>query len=265
MAGRIDLAAVEASLRDLQAGFPWLNEGLESPRDRLDDEVILNLLAGYAYIDRAVAAGIDFLALGNLKHLLELNTIVLCGEEPSARRLNARHIAATERHFWDESRGGVRDIVEWHDRHRNETVWQRAAGVYIRILSEPQLYIEGNHRTGARHELPARAQWQASVRADGGDRARILRSVDADHQDAKVEPGNAASHAESEEVLRRVPEASRRREAPPQRSRQPQRGGGRRGARGVGLIGGDYLSSAVSTSERLRLLATTERLASRTS
>ncbi|HSO41547.1 MAG TPA: hypothetical protein VLR47_01670, partial [Rhodospirillales bacterium] len=149
MAGRIDLAAVEASLRDLQAGFPWLNEGLESPRDRLDDEVILNLLAGYAYIDRAVAAGIDFIALGNLKHLLELNTIVLCGEEPSARRLNARHIAATERHFWDESRGGVRDIVEWHDRHRNETVWQRAAGVYIRILSEPQLYIEGNHRTGA--------------------------------------------------------------------------------------------------------------------
>ena len=25
----------------------------------------------------------------------------------------------------------------------------RAAGVYIRILSEPQLFIEGNHRTGA--------------------------------------------------------------------------------------------------------------------
>jgi hypothetical protein len=25
----------------------------------------------------------------------------------------------------------------------------RAAGVYIRMLSEPQLFIEGNHRTGA--------------------------------------------------------------------------------------------------------------------
>ena len=25
----------------------------------------------------------------------------------------------------------------------------RAAGVYVRVLSEPQLYIEGNHRTGA--------------------------------------------------------------------------------------------------------------------
>jgi hypothetical protein len=28
-------------------------------------------------------------------------------------------------------------------------VWRRAAGVYIYILSEPQLFIEGNHRTGA--------------------------------------------------------------------------------------------------------------------
>ena len=28
-------------------------------------------------------------------------------------------------------------------------MWRRAAGVYIYILSEPQLFIEGNHRTGA--------------------------------------------------------------------------------------------------------------------
>jgi hypothetical protein len=147
--GRIDLAAVEASLRRLQTDFPRINEFLESPRDRLDDEVILNLLAGYAYVDRAVAEGRDLLAVGHLKHLLELNTLVLCGDAPSVRRLAARHIAATEQHFWDQRGGGVRDLVEWHERHRNETVWQRAAGVYIRILSEPQLYIEGNHRTGA--------------------------------------------------------------------------------------------------------------------
>lgn len=147
--GRIDLAAVEGSLRALQAEFPRINEFLKSPRDRLDDEVILNLLGGYAYVDRAIADGIDLLALGNLRHLLELNTIVLCGDDPLARRLNARHIEATGQHFWEQSGGGVRDIVEWHERHRKETVWQRAAGVYIRILSEPQLYIEGNHRTGA--------------------------------------------------------------------------------------------------------------------
>jgi hypothetical protein len=148
-AGRIDLAAVEASLRDLQREFPRINEVLKIPRDRLDDEVVANLLAGYAYVDRAVAEGRDLLALGNLKQLLELNTLVLCGADPEVRRRNARHIDATERHFWEQSGGGVRDIVEWHERHRREPVWQRAAGVYIRILSEPQLFIEGNHRTGA--------------------------------------------------------------------------------------------------------------------
>lgn len=148
-AGRIDMAAVEASLRDLQAEFPRINEFLQSPRDHLDDEVIFNLLAGYAFVDELLSGGVDLLALGNLKHLLELNTIVLCGPDPATRRLNAQHIAATAEHFWDTDGGGVRDIVEWHDRNRGECVWQRAAGVYIRILSEPQLYIEGNHRTGA--------------------------------------------------------------------------------------------------------------------
>jgi hypothetical protein len=33
--------------------------------------------------------------------------------------------------------------------HRGEPVWRRAAWAYIQVLSRPQLYIEGNHRTGA--------------------------------------------------------------------------------------------------------------------
>ncbi len=39
--------------------------------------------------------------------------------------------------------------MEWCETHKNDSPWERAAGVYVRILSEPQLYIEGNHRTGA--------------------------------------------------------------------------------------------------------------------
>ena len=45
--------------------------------------------------------------------------------------------------------GGIRDVFEWYDLHRDNSAWRRAAGVYISILSEPQLFIEGNHRTGA--------------------------------------------------------------------------------------------------------------------
>ena len=39
--------------------------------------------------------------------------------------------------------------IRWYYRHEDESPWKRAAGVYVRILSQPQLYIEGNHRTGA--------------------------------------------------------------------------------------------------------------------
>jgi hypothetical protein len=31
----------------------------------------------------------------------------------------------------------------------DESAWKRAAGTYVRILSKPQLFIEGNHRSGA--------------------------------------------------------------------------------------------------------------------
>ena len=39
-------------------------------------------------------------------------------------------------------------MVEWHAGHADEPAWSRAAGVYVRMLSTPQLFIEGNHRTG---------------------------------------------------------------------------------------------------------------------
>lgn len=146
---RLNLPAIEGSLRALQAAFPRINQYLQSPRDHLGDDVIGNMLAGYAYVDRLVADNIDALSFGHLHHLLELNNIVLCGGDPKARQANPGHLAATEAQFWDREGGGIRDIVEWYDLHRTESIWQRTAGVYIRVLSEPQLYIEGNHRTGA--------------------------------------------------------------------------------------------------------------------
>jgi hypothetical protein len=94
-------------------------------------------------------AGIDLFALGSSKHLLELNALVLCGTSPARRQAYAGHLEATERRFYEERQGGVGDLVEWHARHDDESAWSRAAGAYVRILSKPQLFIEGNHRAGA--------------------------------------------------------------------------------------------------------------------
>jgi hypothetical protein len=132
----------------VQREFARINERLETPRDRMDDDVLAHMVAGYAGVDALVAAEVDLFVMGNLKHWLELNTTVLCGRSPGRRQEYARHVAATEHRFYEEREGGIRDVVEWYDRHRRESVWRRAAGVYVRILSKPQLFIEGNHRTG---------------------------------------------------------------------------------------------------------------------
>ena len=146
---RLDLAAIEAALCAVQRDFQKINALLQSRRDSMDDRVVDNMLTGYAYVDDALARGTNFFAMGNLKHLLELNARVLCGTDPQERAESAAHLRLTEEHFYDDQRGGVRDIIEWYRLHRDESVWKRAAGVYIRVLSEPQLFIEGNHRTGA--------------------------------------------------------------------------------------------------------------------
>lgn len=106
------------------------------------------MLAGYAFVDALAAAGVDVFAHGHARRLLELNTLVLCGPSPDRQATHAGHLAATERRFYEEREAGIEDVIDWYARHVDEPVWNRAAGVYVRMLSHPQLFIEGNHRSG---------------------------------------------------------------------------------------------------------------------
>jgi hypothetical protein len=149
-AGRaLDLGAIEASLRQLQAQFPRINRLLASRRDSMDDGVVANMMAGYVLVDSLIAQRVDLFEMGNLKLLLEINALVLCGPDARQRAEAEAHIVATERRFYEEKSGGIRDVVEWYALHKGQSPWKRAAGVYVRILSEPELFIEGNHRSGA--------------------------------------------------------------------------------------------------------------------
>jgi hypothetical protein len=115
----------------------------------MEDSLIVNLMAGYEFVDGLVAQHIDLFAMGSLRLLLEMNAIVLWGRDKQKRVEAARHLEATEKRFYEQEDGGIRDIVKWYTLHRTESPWRRAAGVYVRMLSEPELFIEGNHRTGA--------------------------------------------------------------------------------------------------------------------
>ena len=146
---RLNLLAIETSLREVQREFPKINELLQSRRDAMTDEVVDNMLAGYRLVDRAIRHNEDLLALKHIHSLLELNHLVLCGPAPAVRQENRKHIEATTQRFYYQQEFDIGAILTWHEKHAHEAPWKRAAGVYVRILSQPQLYIEGNHRTGA--------------------------------------------------------------------------------------------------------------------
>ncbi|VUX46736.1 conserved hypothetical protein [Candidatus Defluviicoccus seviourii] len=145
----LDLDAIESSLRTVQRNFSEINRVINTPRDTLDDQVITNMMAGYRYVDALTADGVDLFAIGASKHFLELNALVLCGTDPLERIREDAHLKATAQRFYEEDRGTISDLAAWYALHRDETAWTRAAGLYVRLLSEPQLFIEGNHRTGA--------------------------------------------------------------------------------------------------------------------
>jgi hypothetical protein len=145
----LDLKAIEAALRDLQKVFPAINKDLFDRRDPLEDDVIAYMLDGYAQIDRLLTEKIDIFAMGQLSHWLHLNTIVLCGNNLEAAAAYHRLLEATESRFYEEPGGGIRDVMDWYSLNNGKNIWRRSAGVYNRILSNPQLFTEGNHRTGA--------------------------------------------------------------------------------------------------------------------
>src|SRR5215475_4251696 len=146
---RLDLKAIEQSLRDVQREFPKINEKLYSRRDPMTDDVLNNMLAGYAFVDQAVAEGVDLFTLRHATAFLELNHIVLCGLNEHVRQEYQTHIEAATQRFYEQEEFNIDDVLRWYYNHENESPWKRAAGAYVRILSQPQLYIEGNHRTGA--------------------------------------------------------------------------------------------------------------------
>lgn len=146
---KLDLNRIEAELLEVGLRLREFDAGAGTTHDPLDGEAIANMLEGYRYIERLECDRVDLFSPGSSLHLLELNCIVLCGTQPHRRAEQAKQLAATERRFYDEPDAGIGDLVDWYRANANASVWDRAAGVYVRILATPQLYLEGNHRTGS--------------------------------------------------------------------------------------------------------------------
>lgn len=149
VANLADLSAVRSQLLATQHFLAI--EGLEELGYHTlpTDDVISRLLAGYHLINRFLEEEIDILSIGHSNALLEINLTVLYGPYDSAdREQHYVQVKNTEHHFYDTPQGGIQELMEFYQRLLVKDPIHQAAELYVQTLLQPQLFIEGNHRTG---------------------------------------------------------------------------------------------------------------------
>jgi hypothetical protein len=112
----LNLAAIEDALWDLQFAFNSINRDLDSRREPLDDEVVVRMIEGYAFINQLLTDRIDLFALGNSAYWLNINAVALCGRAGASAESNRSMLQATESRFYDDALGGFREIMDWYAR-----------------------------------------------------------------------------------------------------------------------------------------------------
>lgn len=146
---RLNIDAIRSCLIHTQKNFKKINASLKVKRTPPTDTVIDNLMAGYSRLDEHLVNGVDLLAYGNSALLLELNYIVLYHHSSYSSIEKHSQFEATQAHFYDVRDGGIGQLMDWLALNQKTNIWKRSAGLFTNILSQPQLFLEGNHRTGS--------------------------------------------------------------------------------------------------------------------
>jgi len=142
---QFNIEAIRRALKDFQADFPTINEKLDMKREDVSDDMVDQIVESYVFLNDLLAKDIDLFTPAGLHSLLEMNHIVLCGIDPDQRLSYYHHITETRTRFVSR----IKPIRKWVVKNMDKSnPWKLATGFYAMILSQPQLFIEGNHRTG---------------------------------------------------------------------------------------------------------------------
>lgn len=145
---RFDLRAIASALHGLRTHMDRVNRELDNHHPSLNRDSVNQIVQAYSMVDHYLAAGLPLLSLGQSREVLAINHCVLFGQENVGSLDFHKALKASERHFYGVAGSGIGDMVDWYSRRREQPVWQLAAGVYLQTVGPPQLFLEGNHRTG---------------------------------------------------------------------------------------------------------------------
>jgi len=149
---KFNLEAVEQSLLDVEKNWKQIDDALArhkiGRRDTPFDSVVRHrMMAAYQHLDGLLRNSMEPFSPESLREMLELNNLVHYGHNLDLRLQYHRAILFSEEKFYNQ----IEPIAKWYSKHMKGEPHplKVAAEVYVAILGHPQLYVEGNHRTGS--------------------------------------------------------------------------------------------------------------------
>ena len=147
---KFNLTNVEKSLLDVQNNWKKIDDELDHEkigrRDTFDPVIRSRLIEAYRHLNWLLEKGVEPFSPEGISEILELNNIVHYGFSSQLRLEYNQAIQATSEKF----NLNITPIEKWYRKHMKGEPHplKVAAEVYVAVLGFPQLFIEGNHRTG---------------------------------------------------------------------------------------------------------------------
>jgi len=147
---KFNLLNVEKSLLDVERNWKKINDELDleklGKRDTFDSTVRSHMMNAYRHLDTLLRNEVEPFSTEGISEILELNNIVHYGFDFALRLEYNQAIVANSEKFSQY----IVPIEKWYRKHMKGELHplKVAAEVYVSVLGFPQLFIEGNHRTG---------------------------------------------------------------------------------------------------------------------
>lgn len=153
MTYRPNLKEIERSYNEVRKNWQAIDDMLDNEKigrkDTPFDKVLMeNLLLAWDYIDFFIRKkDYSLLSRRGGPDMLEINNRVHYGVNDELRQEYHKAISATADKFSMQ----IKPMRNYYKKKRKNqaSIYKIAAEIYISILGQPQLYIEGNHRSGS--------------------------------------------------------------------------------------------------------------------
>ena len=149
---RLDLECIDSSLKMVEMHWSQIDDeldlrGIGRKDTPFTSTLRLRMMSAFQYLDALLAQQIPPFSSESIGSMLILNERVHYGTDQQLIAEYTKAREATAEYFYQH----IEPIQQWYERHtqRGDHPLKIAAEIYVSILGYPQLYIEGNHRTGS--------------------------------------------------------------------------------------------------------------------